>query len=65
MVSIALDQQRSYDILIGAGLLDRPESWQGLPKAACAVIVTNDKSPCWAGALGLKGRTCGLAHQQK
>ena len=41
-VSIALDQQRSYDILIGAGLLDRAESWQGLPKAACAVIVTND-----------------------
>ena len=41
-VSIALDQQRSYDILIGAGLLDQPESWQGLPKAACAVIVTND-----------------------
>ena len=41
-VSIALDQQRSYDILIGTGLLERPESWQGLPKAACAVIVTNE-----------------------
>ena len=33
--------QRSYDILIGRGLLDAPQSWRGLPKAADAVIVTN------------------------
>jgi 3-dehydroquinate synthase len=30
-----------YDILIGPGLLARPESFQGLPRAAAAVIVTN------------------------
>ena len=30
-----------YDILIGRGLLSDPASWQGLPKAAHAVIVTN------------------------
>ncbi|WP_077033741.1 3-dehydroquinate synthase [Pelomonas sp. KK5] len=40
-VSIALDQERSYDILIGSALLDAPSSWQGLPSAAVAVIVTN------------------------
>lgn len=32
---------RSYGILIGAGLLDAPESYAGLPRAASAVIVTN------------------------
>jgi 3-dehydroquinate synthase len=32
---------RSYDILIGAGLLSQPASWQGLPKASTAMIVTN------------------------
>jgi len=32
---------RSYDILIGAGLLAQPASWQGLPKASTAVVVTN------------------------
>ena len=32
---------RRYDILIGSGLLDRPSSWSGLPKASSAVIVTN------------------------
>lgn len=30
-----------YDILIGPGLLARAEAWQGLPRAAQAVIVTN------------------------
>ena len=40
-VSIALDE-RSYDIHIGPALLDEPASWQGLPKAAAAVVVSND-----------------------
>ena len=40
-VSIALDQ-RSYDIHIGPGLLSSPDSWHGLPKAACALIVSNE-----------------------
>jgi 3-dehydroquinate synthase len=39
-VSIALDE-RSYDIAIGAGLLGDPRSWDGLPAAAAALIVTN------------------------
>lgn len=33
--------ERSYDILIGRGLLDQPGTWAALPKAASAVIVTN------------------------
>jgi len=32
---------RSYDILIGAGLLGRADTWAGLPTAAVAMIVTN------------------------
>ena len=32
---------RSYDILIGAGLLDDPDLWAGLPFATTALIVTN------------------------
>ncbi len=39
-VPIALDE-RSYDILIGPGLLDSEPSWQGLPRAAVALIVSN------------------------
>jgi 3-dehydroquinate synthase len=39
-VRIALGE-RSYDILIGAGLLGRAESWGELPSAAAALIVTN------------------------
>lgn len=39
-VPIALGD-RSYDIRIGDGLLDDPASWQGLPRAAVAAIVTN------------------------
>jgi 3-dehydroquinate synthase len=33
--------ERSYDILIGAGLLGQAFAWSGLPHAATAVIVTN------------------------
>ena len=33
---------RSYPIVIGAGLIDRPSTWEGLPSAASALIVTND-----------------------
>jgi 3-dehydroquinate synthase len=33
--------ERGYDILIGRGLLDEAASFEGLPPAACAVIVTN------------------------
>jgi 3-dehydroquinate synthase len=33
---------RSYPILIGAGLIDAPSTWAGLPRAATALIVTND-----------------------
>ena len=33
---------RSYDIAIGAGLLENTTAWQGLPKAGAALIVTND-----------------------
>jgi 3-dehydroquinate synthase len=40
-VSIALDE-RSYDILIGPQLLDDPATWQGLPRAAAALIVSNE-----------------------
>jgi 3-dehydroquinate synthase len=41
-VRIPLPDDRAYDIRIGSGLLDEPASWQGLPKAAAAVIVSND-----------------------
>ena len=40
-VRIAL-AERGYDIAIGAGLIDNASAWQGLPKAAAALIVTND-----------------------
>lgn len=40
-VPIALDD-RSYDIHIGNGLLADAASWSGLPKARCALIVSND-----------------------
>ncbi|MEO8123733.1 MAG: 3-dehydroquinate synthase [Burkholderiales bacterium] len=39
-VAIALGD-RSYDILIGSGLLDDASSFDRLPKAPCAVIVTD------------------------
>lgn len=34
--------ERSYSIVIGGGLLNDAATWQGLPRAAQAVIVTND-----------------------
>ncbi len=40
-VRVALGE-RSYDILIGTGLLDNPSTWSGLPKASAALIVTNE-----------------------
>jgi 3-dehydroquinate synthase len=33
---------RSYDILIGSGLLDQASTWAGLPRATAALIVTNE-----------------------
>ncbi len=35
--------ERSYSIVIGTGLLNDAATWQGLPRAAQAVIVTNDR----------------------
>lgn len=32
---------RSYPIAIGAGLIDNPQTWAGLPTASAALIVTN------------------------
>lgn len=51
--------ERGYDILIGAGLLDRPASYEGLPSGGVAVIVTNETvAPLFAQRLGgaLRGR---------
>jgi 3-dehydroquinate synthase len=39
-VSIALGD-RSYDIAIGAGLIGQAATWEGLPAAAAALVVTN------------------------
>lgn len=40
---VAIDLgERSYDIVIGANLLERPETFLGLPEARDAIIVTND-----------------------
>ena len=39
-VAIALGE-RSYEILIGGGLLDAAASFDGLPRSPCAVIVTD------------------------
>ena len=50
-VRIALGE-RSYDIQIGAGLLARPGTWEGLPAAAAALIVTNTRvGPLYAARL--------------
>ena len=50
-VGIALGE-RSYDILVGHGLLDRADSLDGLPAAPCAVIVTNATiAPLYAARL--------------
>src|SRR4051812_33018905 len=39
-VPIALGE-RSYPILIGAGLLDAPAAWSAVPASAQALVVTN------------------------
>ena len=50
-VSIALGE-RSYDIVIGAGLLRDPSVWSGLPDAHTALIVSNPTvAPLYAAAL--------------
>lgn len=57
-VDIALGE-RSYPILIGAGLLDQPASFAAVPKAASALIVTNTTvGPLYTAALekALTGR---------
>src|SRR5438105_11200485 len=44
--------ERSYDILIGTGLLDDPASFDALPRASSAAIVTNTTvGPLYAGRL--------------
>ena len=50
---------RGYDILIGSGILGQPETYQDLPVAAVAVIVTNSTvAPLYADRLAaaLQGR---------
>jgi 3-dehydroquinate synthase len=43
---------RSYDILIGSGLLGEPQTYAGLPSASCAAVVTNGQvAPLYAPAL--------------
>jgi 3-dehydroquinate synthase len=50
-VRIALGE-RSYDIVIGSGLLEQASAWQGLPAAAAALIVSNSTvAPLYAGKL--------------
>lgn len=45
---------RSYDILIGPGLLERPETWARLPAGQFAVIVSNETvAPLFADRLRL------------
>jgi 3-dehydroquinate synthase len=44
--------ERSYSILIGEHLISNPLTWQGLKKAACALIVTNETvAPLYASRL--------------
>ncbi|HVZ42393.1 MAG TPA: 3-dehydroquinate synthase [Ramlibacter sp.] len=43
---------RSYDIVIGTGLLGDPHTWSGLPVGATALVVTNTTvGPLYAGRL--------------
>ena len=52
IVRIRLPDDRNYEIRIGSGLLDAPSSWQGLPKAGAAVIVSNETvAPLYAQRL--------------
>ena len=51
--------ERSYDILIGSGLLDRAATYDGLPEGGDAIVVTNDTvAPLYADRLhaALAGR---------
>jgi len=51
-VHIHLPGDRDYEIRIGTGLLNESASWQGLPKAAAAVIVSNETvAPLYAERL--------------
>ena len=51
-VRIPLPDDRSYEIRIGSGVLDETASWAGLPKAAAAVIVSNETvAPLYAERL--------------
>ena len=50
-VTVDTGQQR-YDILIGRGLMTCPPAWQGLPRAAQALVVSNTTiAPIWAHRL--------------
>ena len=51
--------ERSYDIVIGSGLLGRSQTYDGLPAAATAAVVTNVcVAPLYASRLvaALRGR---------
>ncbi len=57
-VGIALDGGRSYDILIGSGLLGDPAAFEGLPRASGALIVSNTEvAPRYADTLARTLRT--------
>ena len=50
-VSVDLGDRR-YDILVGCGLLDEPRAFEGLPRAAAALIVSNTRvAPLYAERL--------------
>src|SRR5690606_31822807 len=54
--------ERSYEIRIGSGLLDDPDSFAGLPKSGTALIVTNTTvGPLYAARL----RQALQAHHKK
>ncbi len=51
-VRIQLPDSRNYEIRIGSGILNEAASWQGLPKATAAVIVSNETvAPLYAERL--------------
>jgi 3-dehydroquinate synthase len=50
-IPIALGS-RSYDIVIGSGVLDAPSTWQSLPEATTAAIVTDSNvAPLYASRM--------------
>jgi 3-dehydroquinate synthase len=60
---VAIDLgDRGYDILIGSGLLASPSAWQELPRADCAVIVSN---PVVAGLFGSVLRNALAPHYRR